>query len=141
MLCERIGKSELAKDARFASNALRVENRVAMEGVLDDLLGTKTSKEWLEVFDGSGLAHGPVNTIQKAFEHPQAVARNMVQPMEWDATSSGEWKSIGVPVKLSETKGEIRERPPRLGEHTESVLQEAGYSVEGIKKLRESGAI
>ncbi|GAB7365127.1 hypothetical protein MBLNU230_g6216t1 [Neophaeotheca triangularis] len=141
VLCERIGRPELIGDERFTTNALRVENRVAMDDILDELFGSKTSEEWLKIFDGSGLACGPVNTIQKAFEHPQAMARDMVRPMEWDATSSGQWKSIGVPVKLSDTKGDIRQYPPRLGEHTEHVLSEAGYSTEEIEKLRTAGAI
>ncbi|KAK4539412.1 hypothetical protein LTR36_010975 [Oleoguttula mirabilis] len=140
-LCQRIGRTELLDDHRFETNALRVEHRPVMDEILDSVFAAKTSKEWLQVLDGSGLAHGPVNSIQKAFEHPQTVAREMVQPMQWDAVASGEWKGIGVPVKFSETKGSVRERPPTLGEHTENVLSEAGYSVDDIRRLRDCGAV
>ncbi|KAK3651402.1 hypothetical protein LTR56_002462 [Elasticomyces elasticus] len=140
-LCRLIDRLDLPEDSRFVTNAQRVEHRPLMDEIFDSVFASKTSGEWLEVMDGSGLAHGPVNSIQKAFEHPQAEARDMVHPVPWDAVASGEWKGIGPAVKFSETKATIRERPPRLGEHTESVLAEAGYSEDEVDKLRESGAI
>ncbi|KAK5724163.1 hypothetical protein LTR17_013544 [Elasticomyces elasticus] len=140
-LCRLIDRLDLPEDTRFVTNAQRVEHRPLMDEIFDSVFASKTSGEWLEVMNGSGLAHGPVNSIQKAFEHPQAEARDMVHPVPWDAVASGEWKGIGPAVKFSETKATIRERPPRLGEHTESVLAEAGYTDEEVDKLRESGAI
>ena len=140
-LCQRVGREDLLEDDRFSTNSLRVENRTGVDEALDSIFETKTSDEWLQILDGSGLAHGPVNTIQKAFEHPQTVARDMVQPMKWDALNSGQWKGIGVPVKFSETKGAFRDRPPTLGEHTDEVLSNAGYTQDEIRRLREQGAI
>ena len=140
-LCHRIDRVDLVEDDRFTTNAKRVEHRPAMDEILDKIFASKSSGEWLKVLDGSGLAHGPVNTIQKAFEHPQSLARQMVQPMAWDATACGEWKSIGVPVKFSETEGTIRERPPKLGEHTDEVLSEAGYSKDVLRMLRKQGIV
>jgi len=140
-LCQRIGREEWIEDPRFQTNALRVENRSAMDGVLEETFASRTSEEWLKAFDGAGLAHGPVNTIQKAFEHPQTVARDMMKPVEWDALVSGQWKAIGVPVKFSDTKGAIRSKPPTLGEDTDDVLADAGYSRNEIARLRDAGAI
>jgi succinate---hydroxymethylglutarate CoA-transferase len=135
ILCRKIDRRELIEDERFKTNALRVENRKAIDDILADIFVTKTSDEWLKVFDGSGLAHGPVNTIQRAFEHPQIEGRDMVLPLEWDALESGSWKGIGPAVKFSETKAEVTRMPPRLGEHTSEVLKEAGYTVEDIGKV------
>lgn len=139
-LCQLIDRTDLLDDQRFKNNAQRVEHRPAMDDVFDTVFASKTSKEWMHVFDGSGLAHGPVNTIQKAFEHPQTTARDMIQSLSWDAVTSGEWRGIGVPVKFSETKGSFRQRPPILGEHTGEVLGEVGYTEEEIRRLREQGA-
>lgn len=141
ILCERLARSDLLEDDRFATNAKRVEHRSLMDEIFDKAFRSKSSEEWLRVLDGSGLAHGTVNTIQKAFEHPQTQARDMVQPMEWDAVQSGSWKGIGPAVKFEKTEASINSRPPLLGEHTSEVLAELGYSDGEIEKLRESGAI
>ncbi|KAK5110540.1 hypothetical protein LTR62_005732 [Meristemomyces frigidus] len=140
-LCSVIERDDLPEDERFATNARRVEHRPLVDEILDAVFASKTSKEWLRVLDGSGLAHGPVNSIQKAFEHPQAGAREMKQTMVWDAVESGEWQAIGPAVKFGETKAAIRQRPPMLGEHTCAVLEEAGYSEEEIELLREKEAV
>ncbi|KAI7333789.1 formyl-coenzyme A transferase [Hortaea werneckii] len=140
-LCQRIDREDLPRDERFTTNAQRVEHRADMDGILDSIFASKTSQEWTEVLNGSGLAHGPVNSIQKAFEHPQTAARNMIQPMEWDAVSTGEWKGIGVPVKFSETEGAVRKRPPTLSEHTKEVLAEVGYTAQDIENLRGKGVV
>ena len=95
----------------------------------------------MQVLEGSGLAHGPVNTIQKAFEHKQTEARDMKQTLPWDALESGSWSAAGVPVKFSETKGAIRHRPAKLGEHTNDVLREAGYSEHEVRHMRDSGVV
>ena len=140
-LCQRIDREDLSRDERFTTNAQRVEHRADMDGILDSILASKTSREWMEVLDGSGLAHGLVNSIQKAFEHPQTAARDMIQPMEWDAVSTGEWKGIGVPVKFSETEGSIRKRPPILSEHTKEILAELGYTAQDMESLRGKGVV
>lgn len=140
-LCRLVDRNDLAEDPRYATNAQRIERRTEMEDIFGAVFAAKTSQEWLKLLDGSGLAHGPVNTIQKAFEHPQAIARDMVQPLNWDAVQNGEWKSIGPAVKFSDSKASIRSRPPVLGEHTDDVLAEAGYGSEGVQRLREQGAV
>ncbi|KAG9959180.1 formyl-coenzyme A transferase, partial [Aureobasidium melanogenum] len=139
--CRIIDRNDLAEDTRYATNTQRIERRSEMEEIFEAVFAAKTSQEWLKLLDGTGLAHGQVNTVQKAFEHPQAIARDMVQNLNWDAVQSGEWKGIGPAVKFSESKASIRSRPPVLGEHTDDVLAEAGYDSEEIQRLREQGAI
>lgn len=141
ILCERIKRPELIDDKRFKTNALRVQHRTEIDQILADILATKSSDEWLQIFDGSGLAHGPVNTIERAFEHPQVAGRDMILPLEWDAQASGEWKAIGPAVKFSDTPASVRRMPPRLGEHTEEVLGDVGYSADKIDEMRQAGAI
>jgi succinate--hydroxymethylglutarate CoA-transferase len=136
-LCERLRCFDLLDDERFATNAMRVQHRPLMDEIFDAKFKAKSSEEWLKVLDGSGLAFGSVNTIQKAFEHPQTQARDMIQPMDWPAVQSGLWQSIGPPVKFEKTKAAIVSRPPLLGEHTEEILGEIGYSKGKIEDLQQ----
>ncbi|TKA76335.1 hypothetical protein B0A49_02692 [Cryomyces minteri] len=141
VLAERIDRLDLLEEPRFRTNALRVENREAMDAIVNDIFKEKTIEEWLAVLDGSGLAHGPVNSIQKAFEHPQTRARDMIQAVECEAAEAGHINMIGVPVKFSETKGTIRARPPFLGEHTAEILEGIGYEAKRIEQLRKDGVV
>ncbi|KAH8893052.1 CoA-transferase family III [Thozetella sp. PMI_491] len=87
------------------------------------------TKEWLAVFEGSGMPYGPT------------IARNMIETLDHDATASGQIKMLGIPVKFSETKPSIRSKPPALGEHSEEVLRNIGLSIDEIQKLREEKVI
>jgi succinate--hydroxymethylglutarate CoA-transferase len=158
VMCERLGRKELAEDERFVDNDLRVKHRVELKRILDGIFARKTTDEWLGVFEGSGMPYGPVNTLQKAFEHPQAAARHMVQTIDHEATVEGTLKvlgrraqsflfvnifsfSIGSPVKFSETQPSIRSSPPALGGDTDGVLREMGWSMEKIARLRQEGVL
>lgn len=141
VLCQRFGIPEVAADERFRTNAMRVAQREVVDAMVADNIKQKTMQEWLEELDGSGLAHGPVNTIQRAFEHPQAVARDMVQTVDCEKIEGGELKLIGPAAKFSETKAEVRTRPPLLGEHTDDVLRELGYTTDHIHHLRKHGVV
>jgi succinate--hydroxymethylglutarate CoA-transferase len=141
ILCERLRCFDLLDDKRFATNAQRVEHRPLMDEIFDTKFKAKSSEEWLKVLEGSGLAFGSVNTIQKAFEHPQTQARDMVQPMEWHALQSGLWQSIAPPVKFEKSKAAINSRPPLLGEHTEEILGEIGYSKNKIEDLQQRNIV
>ena len=138
-LCTRLEREDLISDARFETNALRVKNRKAIDDILASIFATKTSDEWLKILSGSGLAHGPVNTIERAFRHPQIEPRRMVEAVEWEAAEGGEWKTLGVPVKFSQTRGEVRGPPSLVGEHTEEVLREAGFDGDEIERMRKDG--
>lgn len=135
-LCERIGRSDLLEDERFTTNLKRVEHRPLMDEIFDTAFASKSSEEWVRILDGSGLAHGNVNSIQKAFEHPQTQARDMVQGLEWEAVKSKQWKAIGPPVKFGKTEARVGPRPPLLGEHSEEILAGLGYSTSEMKEFR-----
>ncbi|KAJ5807776.1 CoA-transferase family III domain-containing protein [Penicillium riverlandense] len=140
-LCLRLGHEDLANDPRFLDNNSRVQNRKDLKRILSESFALGTTEEWEKTFEGSGMPYGPINTLEKVFSHPQALARNMVEDVGQDAAVSGRIKVLGMPVKFSGSKPSIREGPPSLGQHTDEVLQELGLSSDRIAELRKDGAI
>lgn len=73
ILCDKLNKPAWKTDPRFLSNALRVENRDTLDRLIEDELKTKTTQEWLEVFEGSGMPYAAVNDIQGTLNHEHGV--------------------------------------------------------------------
>jgi succinate--hydroxymethylglutarate CoA-transferase len=140
LICEGVGRPEWKTDPKFAINAARVANRVELDASIEAITQTKTTEEWLQVFEGSGLPYSAVNDIQDTLNHEHTIARNMVKEMdhEW----CGPIKMVNTPVKYSESKPGIRSPPPVLGQHTDEVLREVlGLSEAEIQGLKDEGAV
>jgi formyl-CoA transferase/CoA:oxalate CoA-transferase len=122
--CAAVGGTlaTLGGDARFATNAARVERRAELEALLQPLVATRSVADWIALCDGAGIPSGPIHTVAEALAHPQVLARDMVVPLQHPA--AGQIRVTGVPVRLSDTPGSVRTPPPRLGEHTRAVLRD-----------------
>lgn len=121
-------------------NAARVANRVDLEAKIEAITVQKTTQEWLEIFEGSGMPYAAVNDVQGTLNHEHTKARNMVVEMEHPGV--GPIKMVNTPVKFSESKPSIRTPPPLLGQHTDEVLVDIlGYSAEQVAAYKEKGAI
>ena len=138
-LCDLLGRPELFSDARFANVSGRLANRIVLIEELEKSFGTKTADEWVDALLAVGIPAGPICNIEQALSSEHAKAREAV--MEFDHPVEGRVKSIGFPVKLSESKQRVRRHPPLLGEHNEEILKELGLDRQGIDELRAEGAI
>lgn len=95
--------------------------------------------DWIDLLLAHDIPVGPVNSFQEAFDDPQMRARDMLQ---WvDHPVEGRIPQIGFPVKFSDTPGAITRPPPVLGEHTDEILGELGYTADDIGRLRAQGAV
>ncbi|EXJ75079.1 uncharacterized protein A1O5_01775 [Cladophialophora psammophila CBS 110553] len=135
ILCDVLDLKRLPEDPRFATNAARVKHRDDLTPLLKATFAGKTTDEWMQIFEGSGLPYAPINTMARVFSHPQTHAREMVHEMKFDGAISGTVSVLGSAVKFSETPPTIRRQPPLLGEHSREILQEIGYTGERIAEL------
>lgn len=139
-LCAALNLEDAANDARFASNPLRNENYEALKPMLDKAFAEKSIDEWRVILDEAGVPNSPINTIDRVVEHPQVIARDMVQTVKHKV--AGDVKIPGVAVKLSETPGMIETAAPLLGEHNEEILKAyLNMSDQDINSLKEKGVI
>jgi crotonobetainyl-CoA:carnitine CoA-transferase CaiB-like acyl-CoA transferase len=122
-LCDLLGQPELTEDKRFASNGDRVRNNAALVALLEQHFKQKSSQHWLAALEAAGIPSGPVLSFDRAMADPHVVARGMV--VETPHPAAGSLKTLGIPVKLSDTPGALARPAPRLGEHTAEVLESA----------------
>ena len=94
-LCGLLGRADLGEDERYLTNDARVRNRHELNRLLDELFAEKSTSEWLAAFEGCGMPYGPINTMEKVFEHPQTLARDMVETVSDESAVSGEVKVLG----------------------------------------------
>jgi crotonobetainyl-CoA:carnitine CoA-transferase CaiB-like acyl-CoA transferase len=136
---ELLGRGDLAEDARFREASGRLINRVALAEALAPEFRKRTSAEWLEALDHAKVPAGPVLNVLEMQADPQTRARNMV--VEVNHIKLGTVKTLGAPVKFSETPGGVHRSAPIFGEHTGEVLREYGFTDVEIDSMARSGAI
>ena len=134
-----LGHPEWAADARFTTNTLRVRHREALAALIDDITATAPRATWLARLDEAGIPCGPILNYEEALTTPQAIAREMTT--EVDHPILGRLRTMGTPIKMSETPLNPHRRAPMLGEHTDHVLANAGYSGDEIEQLRYAGVV
>jgi crotonobetainyl-CoA:carnitine CoA-transferase CaiB-like acyl-CoA transferase len=131
--------ADLPEDSRFATNRQRVTDYDEMRPFIADRLRTQSRQYWIDRLTAAGVPCGSVRNLEELFADPQVHAREMVAQVEH--ATIGPLRLLGVPVKLSSTPGAVRTPPPRLGEHTDAVMHELGYSAGAIADLRRQKVI
>jgi len=134
-----IGRPDMAHDERFATNSARVANSAAVLEAVEAFTRPLTKAELAQKLGGV-TPFGPVYTADDIFFDQHFAQRQMLVEVEHPG-SANPVRIAGVPIKLSGTPGGVRRRAPLLGEHTDEVLTELGYSASDIAQLRESGAV
>ena len=124
-LCTAIGRQDLLADPRFATNADRTKHQRDLAAILETVFSSKSVAEWLTLLEQAGVPAGPVYNMEQVYSDPQVQAREMV--IDVDHPIAGLTKSIGLPVKLSETPGQIRRPAPALGQHTDEIPRRAWH--------------
>ena len=135
---DTIGRSDMKDDPRFALNADRIKHRHLVDEIVGGWFAEKTQSEALAIMRENAVTVGPVYNIDDAVIDPHFIERNVIVDVEDDEL--GTVPVHNITPRLSATPGVWRRPAPELGEHTDAVLQAAGYDAEAIARLRESGA-
>ena len=138
-LLDAIEAPELNDDPRFADNGGRMAHLGELETALNGFFRRRATNDWLQRLEAAGVPAGPVLDIAEMHRDPQTLAREMVTEVEH--TTLGPVKTLGLPVKFSETPGKVATAAPLFGEHTREVLAQYGYSNDEIEALAAEGAV
>ena len=136
---EALGKPELNDDSRFVDMKSRNQHPAELKAIIEELTRQKSTEQWVEIMETSGVPCGRIRTIDQVLTDPHVKIREMV--VEQEHPLAGTIKLIGVPTKLSLTPGAITMPPPTLGQHTDEILSNLGYSADKIAAWREEGVI
>ncbi|MBA3030936.1 MAG: CoA transferase [Desulfobacteraceae bacterium] len=132
--CRTIGREDFIphKDAKGAKGE-------EVKSAIKEILLTKTRDEWVDILTQADTAITPVLEPEEVLENQHILQRKLV--LELDHPRLGKIKQMGFPIKLSDTPGQVRSFAPFAGQHSEEILQGLGYSLDEIRKLKETGAI
>ena len=136
--CEAAGAPQLATDERFDSMGARLKNIDATYAETGKLLATRTTAEWLEIFDATNVPTMVVNSPDDLVNDPHLQAIDFFKIA--DHPTEGQIRMTDFPVNFSETQAEVRQMAPRLGEHSAEILKELGLSQASIDAMLASGA-
>jgi crotonobetainyl-CoA:carnitine CoA-transferase CaiB-like acyl-CoA transferase len=132
--CKAIGRSDLVGQPRFIDGSTRARHHAELEPALIAALAKRSREEWLSIFEAAEVPAGPINDVAAMLEDAQVAARGMIRRV-------GAGAFVKQPIRFS-AYPEIAEEPaPSLGEHTQAVLAECGYSAEEISAMKAEGAI
>src|SRR5262245_19216601 len=137
-MCEALGAPELTKKPDYASAGERLKHRDELNADIEARTIKRTSKEWVDILNDAGVPTGPIYAINQVFADPQVKHLKMAQTVKAKDRSM---TIVGQPVTLSRTPSRLASPPPGLGQHTNAVLKEFGFSTKQINELRAAKAI
>jgi formyl-CoA transferase len=138
-LCPAIARAELLQRAEFQGAANRARNRNALNAELNAAFAAKQSDEWISILNEAGVPCGPIYSVDQVFADPQVQHLQAAAKVKHPVL--GEIRLVNQAVGLSRTPATMVSATPEIGQHTDEVLAEVGYSAADIARLRQSKVI
>lgn len=140
-VCRVVGREELIADPRFAKRQARLQYRDELTRLLEEALSTRPADEWWALLVAAGVPSGPVYQVPEVLEHPQIRDRGMIAHFDRVPGVERPISLLRTGIKINHQAPSVSTPPPQLGEHTDNILAELGYSDEQIHSLREEHAL
>src|SRR3954471_11586460 len=137
--CAAADASELLQRPEYQTAAERSKNRDALNADIERYTVKQTSAEWIERLNKAGVPCGPIYSVDQVYADPQVEHLGMAQAVK--TKDKSKLRMAGQPMSLSRTPSRLVARPPKLGEHTDAVLKEFGFSAKDIAALRKANAV
>ncbi|MBV8792975.1 MAG: CoA transferase [Pseudolabrys sp.] len=137
--CNAVGHPEWLTSDDYKTGKLRLQNRDKLNAAIEAETEKKTSAQWVEAFNKAGVPCGPIYSVDQVFADPQVKHLGIAQ--ESARADGSKLGLLGQPFTLSRTPSKIAARPPDLGEHTDDILNEFGFSAGEIKALHDAKAV
>ena len=137
--CVTLGAEALTKNPNYRTAGARSKNRDALNAEIESYLQGRTSAEWVEHFNKAGVPCGPIYSIDQVFADPQVRHLGIAQSVAGKGKRA--LRLVGQPVSLSRTPSRLKAPPPQLGQHTDAVLREFGFSAREIAALHKAKAV
>ncbi len=137
--CEATGQTTLLNDPRFADDESRLENCAELVAIFDKVFATKTRDEWLEILLARGLTFVKVQDFKEIQNDSQALMNNYI--VDFEDPRLGKMKIPGYPVHFSANRAGTQSFAPAIGEHTDLIMRQAGYTDQEINRFKKQGVI
>ena len=137
--CRGLDFTEMAEDPRFITNEARLENMEILVPLIQEELRKFKSADLAEKLGNVGIPYAQVLKVGEMMSLPHVRETEMV--IQMDSSEHGELSTPGIPIRMSESKGEIRRGTPRIGEHTDEILREIGYVDDEIRRLQQNRVV
>ena len=137
--CKAIDREDLERNPSYKNHQLRAKNSASLVSLLDEIFATRAYSQWKEAFERHGIVYGLIQTTGEAASDPQAWATDVYTSVKHPV--SGDLKLITSPGKFDKTPCVPKAPAPELGQHTEQILLEIGYTWDDIAKFKEQKVI
>ena len=138
-LCDVLGLQDMCNDPRYCSNRERVLRRDEVRARVEERLATRPVAEWCRLLEDADVPNGPIYSVPQMLHDEQMQARDFI--VEQQHPVAGTLRTLACPIRLSDTPATYRLPPPTLGQHTDDILAELGYSPSEITRLHDSQAV
>jgi formyl-CoA transferase len=138
--CQAAGLEYLLNDPEYSTLKARQQNRDKLNGIIEETIKTKPSKEWIDLLNEAGVPCGPIYKIDEMFADPQVKHTGMAAPV-YSKQHGRDIEVVGQGIHMSRTPWKLRSATPERGEHTDEVLHELGFDDAKISELRKAAIV